>query len=1459
MGGGLRGGLVASVLARPPRTRLAPPDSRDGLVSTTLYSRCSVAAAVPSDTMDAEWAEAEAAWAAECARLDAAAQVSSSEQVQGSPAVAQALGTCGATAAAAIAARPRPLRQRVPTADSRKAPSKLQLCPPLALLKWCFYELLLARQPAEIAERAGGRAVPVTLEQVKPRVDAQLARQHLETEGGVQLDHFAQLCSLVPSLVKLRWTVAAESKGGSASAPIGTAAPVSHEGAVLDIVITTGKTAGARLKAVDRALMAIQKRADTVLKRAATAADCTGPESVAPTTLEDEVLALLPGPMPVPDAPSERTTARGRQQQSGCPSSVDGASDDLGSNRRLLSPEEVSQLPVQHPRGQDLVHFLQKQPWYSGQIVATVSRPAREAVYGELKGEATALPPAVYAALRSKGVTKLYSHQATAVDAALEGHHVVVSTATASGKSLAYVLPMIAEAVRAAQAQPPKGCAAFCLFPTKALAQDQLRALKSLVAAAAVHDNSIADAARPTTYDGDTPHAERSALRQNCNIFLTNPDMLHASILPSHKQWSTVLSVLRFIVLDEMHVYKGVYGAHVALILRRLLRLCALYGAPAPKFICCSATLPRPRAHFERLIPRPLSNGAVVVCEDGAPAAQHWLVLWQPPLQFEAARKAVAAAVSTSSAREATLKEAAGPKQRQGEKKQSEEERRVPELAASVPQEPHVCVGQRCCGIIDVDRSANTAHSERAADSLDFASELNGKRSCLIPKRRTVAEATDATVVAQGFESGPVAEAEITLQGTVLSKPTPASPFKPMRSRRGHLSTASSKRRRTMPADDPKASAVAAAHSDEYRRCSPNIEAAAVLAAILTAGCRTLCFTKVRRMCEILSGYTTRILRGTSADDTQHGPDATSGGGWAAVAAKVGTYRGGYTAEDRRSIEAQLLGGGSGLASSSSALQGVVCTNALELGVDIGELDAVVCLGYPGCSASLWQQVGRAGRKGESALGVVVAYDSPVDAYFIRHPDRLLQQPVTEKEEDIEQEDAASERLNPYLLQAHAICAAAELPLRLPVDSSRYVLNGHGYDSGPRPAARAAKLQIDTACVAPEAKLDATLFGGFQALRDVVSGGTGVSARVGDMLSMAAEKGTDLFLPVAGSGATVARSLRRAGSSAEDGSAMPDMVELWRANPVLWTSQHCRGPQLLVSIRAVGSTFSVQCTRTERELETVESSKAFFSLYEGSLYQHQQQLFKIVEVVPAQRLAYACPLDPPRPKYITQPIFKMTLSVCRRESRRRFGRGVELLYGRLLVSVQVTAYTKCHRRTLEAFEQIPLHGIPPMEAVTSGLWLRLGDLREELEQQARESASSSGADRFDFACGLHAANHALRVAANVVLDCDGADLNCEHESNELRILLYDTAAGGTGLSWEAYRRLAEIVDTSVQLLTECECSNGCPSCVLLSEFGCYNGDICKRSGLVLMAALQLRLAEAGSPPSETLGTMPEQP
>jgi ATP-dependent helicase YprA (DUF1998 family) len=1430
--------------------------------------------------MEDEWAEAEAAWEAECAKLDATALPPAgttggarSVSVSAAAAPAAAAAPVAAAAATTVPRRSKPLRQRVPSAGARKASSKL-FAKPLAVLKWCFYELLLARQPAEIAERAGGVKVPVALAQIKPRADARLADQQLEVDGGVQLAHFARLCSLVPSLVKLRWTVNNSASGADVGSEVAqqaaAAAAVPPHGAVLDIVVTSGKTASARLKAVDRALAAIQKRAATKVKRAAKAGG-------GGLTIEDAVLAELPDPATLPAEPSEQSRPPRQESAASAAGAGDKDADELGSKRRLLSPEEVLKLPVRHPRGQDLIHFLQKQPWYTGQVVASVSRPARLAAYAELKGGAAALPSALYAALRSKGISRLYSHQAKAIDAALAGHHVVVSTATASGKSLAYVLPMIAEAVRAKQQDPPAGCAAFCLFPTKALAQDQLRSLKSLLGGAAAHDSSIADAVRPAAYDGDTPHAERSYLRKSCNVFLTNPDMLHASILPSHKQWSAVLSVLRFIVLDEMHVYKGVYGAHVAFILRRLLRLCALYGAPAPKFICCSATLPRPLAHFERLIPRPLSKGAVAVCEDGAPAAQHWLVLWQPPFQYGGnGNTDTAAVVATSPKRAIVTSVTSGPKptkerqepaesltqmQKQALEEDSQQEQTQMDIEA--PDPPARCSSLECgCGV-NTALDGSTALGASAAGSLDFAALLAGRRGCLISKRTDSTGDADATPgeTHTGPEASQSAEGtEVTLKGTVLTKPTPASPLKPTRSRRGHLSTAPSKRRRTsVGVDAAAAAAAAAAASEENRRCSPNIEVASVLAAILTTGCRALCFTKVRRMCEILCGYTTRILR-----DGDGSPTAVGGGGWSAVAAKVGTYRGGYTAEDRRSIEAQLLGRGG--ASSSSALQGVVCTNALELGVDIGELDAVVCLGYPGCSASLWQQVGRAGRKGEPALGVVVAYDSPVDAYFVRHPDRLLQQPVAEDEEaDDADKDGVPERerLNPYLLQAHVICAAAELPLRLPLDPSRRVLNGHGY--GTQPAARPTTSRIDPATVAPEAALDAALFGGFQTLRDVVTGGAGVSGGVGDMLSMAVEKGTDLFLPVAGSSAAAARAMSRtqkpAAGEGAGGSGTVGMVELWRANPALWVAssmqQQCRGPQPLVSIRAVGSTFSVQCTRTERELETVESSKAFFSLYEGSLYQHQQQLFKVVEVVPERRLAYACPVDPPRPTYITQPMHSLTLAVCKREQRRRFGRGVELLYGRLLVSVQVSAYVKCHRRTFEAFEKVPLHGLPPMEAVTSGMWLRLGDLPEELEEQRREAAGTAGAINFDFACGLHAANHALRVAANVLLDCDAADLCCEHESNELRILLYDGAAGGTGLSWEAYQRVTELVDTAVLLLTECECTNGCPACVLTCETGCYNDSVCKRSGLLLLAALQLRLVGGGSP-SETLGTMPDE-
>ena len=247
------------------------------------------------------------------------------------------------------------------------------------------------------------------------------------------------------------------------------------------------------------------------------------------------------------------------------------------------------------------------------------------------------LPDALAAALAARGITQLYAHQAAAIDAARAGDHLGVVTATASGKTLCYQLP----ALEAILAEPASR--ALFLFPTKALAHDQLRALNELLGALDDHrrtdegriDESISPrplVVRPSsivaaTLDGDTPHGTRDALRAQARIILSNPDMLHRSILPNHARWAALLRSLRYVVLDESHSYRGVFGSHVrALIVRRLRRLCAHYGA-APQFICCSATSANPHEHLQALIGDPVT----LIDEDGAPQGAREFVLWNPP------------------------------------------------------------------------------------------------------------------------------------------------------------------------------------------------------------------------------------------------------------------------------------------------------------------------------------------------------------------------------------------------------------------------------------------------------------------------------------------------------------------------------------------------------------------------------------------------------------------------------------------------------------------------------------------------------------------------------------------------------------------------------------------------------------------------------------------------------------
>lgn len=247
--------------------------------------------------------------------------------------------------------------------------------------------------------------------------------------------------------------------------------------------------------------------------------------------------------------------------------------------------------------------------------------PARRGVYEPFP---PTLEPRLVQALQQRGMDALYSHQAEAVTAALHGENLVIVTATASGKTLCYNLPVLDTLLRQPQAR------ALYLFPTKALAQDQLAELETLlaaVAAAAPGGPAAQPALNVSAYDGDTPRGQRRAIRSRARILLTNPDMLHTGILPNHPQWAAWFAQLRFIVLDELHTYRGVFGSHVANVLRRLRRICQFYGS-APQFICTSATIGNPQELAERLLAAPVR----LIARDGAPQGARHVVLYNPPV-----------------------------------------------------------------------------------------------------------------------------------------------------------------------------------------------------------------------------------------------------------------------------------------------------------------------------------------------------------------------------------------------------------------------------------------------------------------------------------------------------------------------------------------------------------------------------------------------------------------------------------------------------------------------------------------------------------------------------------------------------------------------------------------------------------------------------------------------------------
>ena len=427
-----------------------------------------------------------------------------------------------------------------------------------------------------------------------------------------------------------------------------------------------------------------------------------------------------------------------------------------------------------------------------GQVTCLEDFPAREAQFG-IFGR---LDRRVAEALKQRGIERLYSHQSEAAGWAMAGRDVVVATPTASGKTLCYNLPVLDAVVKDRNAR------ALYLFPTKALAQDQLAELAEF---AAVLDGAVSSSA----YDGDTPPAQRPRARE-ANIVITNPDMLNAGILPHHPRWADFFRNLKFVVVDELHTYRGVFGSHMANLFARLLRVCEFYGS-RPVFICCSATTANPAEHAKALTGREVR----LVTESGAPSAEKKFLIYNPRL---------------------------------------------------------------------LDRQTGL------------------RRSALFETARIAAKA-------------------------------------------------------------------------------------------LCGGVSTIVFTRSRINVELLL----QALRGKLAEE---GCDP----------ALVTGYRSGYLPKERRKIERDLRSG---------KLRGVVSTNALELGIDIGSLELAVLHGYPGSVASAWQQIGRAGRRGGLSAAVMVASAAPLDQFLAARPRWFL---------NATPEQARIDPANPYIRVNHVRCSAFELP-----------------------------------------------------------------------------------------------------------------------------------------------------------------------------------------------------------------------------------------------------------------------------------------------------------------------------------------------------------------------------------------------------------------------------------------------
>ncbi|AQU73084.1 DEAD/DEAH box helicase [Priestia megaterium] len=749
---------------------------------------------------------------------------------------------------------------------------------------------------------------------------------------------------------------------------------------------------------------------------------------------------------------------------------------------------------------QEVMDILQTNPSYQQNIVHWHTMEEKEAKTAPFPAS---LHTKLRQALENRGIGSLYTHQKTAFDLATAKKNVVAVTPTASGKTLCYNLPVLQSIMENDQAR------ALYLFPTKALAQDQKSELNEIIEEMEVPINSY-------TYDGDTPANIRQKVRKAGHIVITNPDMLHSAILPHHTKWVSLFENLKYIVIDELHTYRGVFGSHVANVIRRLKRICRYYGSN-PIFICTSATIANPKELAEHL------TGAHVMLVDnnGAPSGRKHFIFYNPPIVNK---------------------------------------------------------------------------------------PLNIRRSATLEVRNIAGE-------------------------------------------------------------------------------------------FLKNKIQTIVFARSRVRVEIILTYLQELVKNQLQNKSIQG------------------YRGGYLPKQRREIERGLREG---------SIYGVVSTNALELGVDIGQLQVCVMTGYPGTVASAWQQAGRAGRRHGEAVIVMIASSSPLDQYMIQHPDYFFSR------------NPETARINPdnlVILVDHLKCASYELPFK----------QGETFDG----------VEIE------------------------------------DVLEFLQEE----------------RVIHFSGDK--------------------WYWMNDSFPAHNISLRSASQENVVIIDQSDvanvKVIGEMDRFSAMTLLHDEAIYLHQGIQYQVEYLDWDEKKAYVREVDV---DYFTDANLAVNLKVLEAD-KERMERTYSIGYGDVMVSAMATIFKKIKFETHENIGSGPI-SLPEEELHTNAVWLSFEKEQFNESEERLEQALISVAN-------------ALQSIAPLMVMCDPSDLHVVPQikavhNEQPTIFLYDRYPGGIGLSDKVYEQMNDVLNQTNQLIVNCSCESGCPSCIGMEA----QGEYAKSDALVLLQQLQSR-------------------